>query len=187
MPTSAAGSRGVRRGAARGFTLIELLVTLVVAAMLSGLVALALPGGHDESARIEAQRLAALLDTAREQAAAFGMPVAWAAGPAGYTFLRPTARGWMPIDQAPLVARAWSWMGGSVAADYQPRSDASSWSSGGVRISVTGGGALGAPSGWLVFGAEPVSQPMRVQIDTDTQRLTVASNGAQPFQLQQQR
>lgn len=189
MPTSEAGSShpaATRR--ARGFTLIELLVTLVVMAMLSALAALALPGGDDERASVEAQRLAALFDTAREQAAALSMPVAWAPGPDGYNFLRPSAHGWVPLHQAPLVARSWSWLGSDVAADYLPRLDASSWYSGAVRVRVTGGGgALGAAPGWLVFGAEPVSQPMRVQLDSGSLRLTIASNGAQPFEVEQQR
>lgn len=191
MPTSAAGNSRAccpPSGASAGFTLIELLVTLVVMAMLSALAALALPHGDDEAARIEAQRLAALLDTAREQAAALAMPVAWAPGPDGYNFLRPSARGWVPLGQAPLVARAWPWLGDSVPGDYQPRMQATSWYSGAVRVRVLGGGgALGAGPGWLVFGGEPVSAPMRVQLDAGSLLLTIASNGAQPFRVEEQR
>lgn len=191
MPTSAAGnSRPCRgpRGAQPGFTLIELLATLVVMAMLTALAALAIPSGNDETARVEAQRLAALLDTAREQAVALGMPVAWAPGPDGYTFLRPSARGWVPLDQAPLVARAWSWLGVRVPADYQPRLDSATWYAGAVRIRVLGGGgALGAAPGWLVFGSEPVTQPMGVQLDAGSLLLSVSSNGAQTFRIDEQR
>jgi general secretion pathway protein H len=191
MPTSAAGSRRgapARRAPAAGFTLIELLVTLVVMAMLSALAALALPGGNDENARVEAQRLAALLDTAREQAAALAMPVAWAPGPDGYDFLRPSQRGWVPVDKAPLIARPWAWLGGRVPRDYQPRLNTANWYSGSVRVRVVGGGgALGAAPGWLVFGGEPVSHPMLLQLDTGSLLLTVSSNGAQPFRVQEQR
>ena len=195
MPTSAAGNSGrpasprsPAAGAEAGFTLLEILVTLLVMALLTGLAALALPGGEDQGARTEAQRLAALLDTAREQAAALSMPVAWAAGPEGYDFLRPSPRGWVPLDQPPLVARPWYWLDGEVPADYRPRPAASTWYAGSVRVRVLGGGgALGAAPGWLVFGSEPVSQPMRVEIESGRLRLTVSSDGAQPFRVEQQR
>ncbi len=192
MPTSAAGNsaRAAHRppAADAGFTLLEILVTLVVMALLTGLVALALPSSGDEGARTEAQRLAALLDTAREQAAALSMPVAWAAGREGYDFLRPSPRGWVPLDQPPLVARSWYWLDGEVPGDYRPRPAAASWYAGPVRVQVLGGGgALDAAPGWLVFGSEPVSRPMQVRIETGRLRLTVSSDGAQPFHVEQQR
>ena len=189
--SSEAGSRpsrvGPRHARADGFTLLEILVTLVIAAMLTGLVALALPTGNDQLAHTEARRLAALLDTAREQAVAQSLPVAWAAGAEGYNFLRPSARGWVPLLQSPLVAHAWPWVGRALAADYRPRTATAQWYAGAVRVRVIGGGALGAAPGWLVFGSEPVSQPMRVELDADALRLIVWSNGAQPFQVSEQR
>jgi general secretion pathway protein H len=190
MPTSAAGSSSRRRLAAAcaGFTLLEILAAVFIMALLTSLAALALPGGNDELARTEAQRLAALFDTAREQAAALSMPVAWAAGPDGYEFLRPSARGWVPLQQAPLSPRAWGWLDVAGPGSVIPRAPASSWYAGHVRIRVLGGGgALGAAPGWLVFGAEPVSQPMRVELDTGSLRLSVSSDGAQPFEVRKQR
>lgn len=157
-------------------------------ALLTALAALALPGGDDELARTEAQRLAALFDTAREQAAALSMPVAWAAGPGGYEFLRPSPRGWVPLRQAPLVPRAWSWLGGPAPGAGVPRVGSTSWYAGSVRVQVQGGGGpLGAAPSWLVFGAEPVSQPMRVELDAADLRLSIASDGAQPFEVREQR
>ncbi len=195
MPTSAAGNKPPwpsaapgGGGAQAGFTLLEVLVTLLIMALLTGLAALALPGGDEQDARTEAQRLAALFDTAREQAAALSMPVAWAAGPSGYAFLRPSPRGWVALHQPPLVARSWSWLDARLPADYRPPDSASTWRAGDVRLRVRGGGgALGAAPGWLVFGSEPVSQPMQVQIDIDGVRLSVYSNGAQPFRVLEQR
>lgn len=190
MPTSAAGSSPRRRAARAcgGFTLLEILAALFIMALLTSLAVLALPGGNDQLARIEAQRLAALFDTAREQAAALSMPVAWAAGPEGYEFLRPSPRGWVPLGQAPLVPRAWGWLDGAAPAGAIPRMPGSVWYAGQVRVRVLGGGgALGAAPGWLVFGAEPVSQPMRVELDTGGLRLSVSSDGAQAFEVREQR
>jgi general secretion pathway protein H len=189
MPTSAAGSSARRRRARAcgGFTLLEILAAVFIMALLTSLAALALPGGNDELARTEAQRLAALFDTAREQAAALSMPVAWAAGPDGYEFLRPSPRGWVPLVQAPLSPRSWGWLDGTPPA-RPPAASPSTWYAGNVRIRVVGGGgALGAPPGWLVFGAEPVSQPMLVELETGDLRLSVASNGAQPFEVRERR
>lgn len=176
-----------RHARAGGFTLLEILVTLVIAAMLTGLVALALPAGNEQLAHTEARRLAALLDTAREQAVAQSLPVAWAPGVDGYNFLRPSPHGWVPLLQSPLVSHAWPWVGHAVGPDYLPRMQASQWYAGAVRVRVLGGGALGAAPGWLVFGSEPVSQPMRVELDAGSVRLSVWSNGAQPFQVDEQR
>lgn len=61
--------------AARGFTLIELLLVLLLIALVSGLVSLSLRDGGQASLDREAQRLAALLEAARAEARATGVPV----------------------------------------------------------------------------------------------------------------
>jgi general secretion pathway protein H len=72
----------------RGFTLIELLVVLLVMGLFAGLVgALARP---DDRAllRVEAERLAQLLDLAAEESRLTGKPIAWTADGAHYRFWR---------------------------------------------------------------------------------------------------
>jgi general secretion pathway protein H len=95
MPTSVPGlssRRSFIRPQQRGFTLIELLVVLLIMGLFAGLVAtLAQP---DERAllRVEAERLAQLLDLAAVEARLTGRPIAWtaAAAPEGaqYRFWR---------------------------------------------------------------------------------------------------
>ncbi len=199
MPTSAVGSnRSVpaawRRPAAalrrqRAFTLIELLVTLFVMALLTGIAALALPHGRDDAMRREAQRLAALFDAARTMAADGSVPLAWAPGVAGYDFLRPSPRGWTALRVAPLTARGWAWSETSPEQDYVPlpRRDAAVTADG-VRISVEGGSSAGdVPPGWLVFGTEPVSPPIRVTLRDAEHQITIASDGIAPFALSSER
>ncbi len=198
MPTSAVGSSGEGAGdrvvpAARqlsaGFTLIELLVTLFVMALLTGVAALALPHGRDDAMRREAQRLAALFEAARTMAADGAEPLVWAPGVSGYDFLRPSPRGWTSLGIAPLTARAWAWSQASPPADYVPlpRRDATV-SADGVRISVEGGsGATDVQPGWLVFGTEPVSPPIRVTLRDADQEITIASDGIGPFTLNSRR
>ena len=59
----------------RGFSLVELLVVLLVIAMASGLVGLALRDGASNRLDREAQRLAALLEAGRAEARASGVAV----------------------------------------------------------------------------------------------------------------
>ena len=68
-----AAAAGARRRA--GFTLVELLVVLLVIAIASGLVGLALRDGASSRLDREAQRLAALLEAGRAEARASGVAV----------------------------------------------------------------------------------------------------------------
>ncbi len=185
MPTLAVGNSARRAPCGpRGFTLVELLVTLLVMALLTGLAALALPQSGQESMQREAERLTALLDAAREQAADRGEPLAWAPGPGGYTFLQPSSRGWIPLDSPPLTARAWQWLGDreTVPATYLPRSNTPVLQAGDVEVQASGGASgLGAAPSWLVFGTEPVSGPMAVTLRGDGRIITIASDGLAPF------
>jgi general secretion pathway protein H len=72
----------------KGFTLIELLVVLLIMGLCAGLaVAIARP---DERAllRVEAERLAQLLDLAAVEARLTGKPIAWSAQATEYRFWR---------------------------------------------------------------------------------------------------
>lgn len=62
---------------ARGFTLIELLVVVAIVAMASAGVTFALRDSSSTQLEREAQRLAALLETARAQSRTSGIPVRW--------------------------------------------------------------------------------------------------------------
>jgi len=94
MPTSAAGSsaRGGRSGvpagggASRGFTLIELLVVIAIIAIGSAGVSFALRDSGATQLEREAQRLAALLESARAQSRSSGVPVRWSPTEGGFRF-----------------------------------------------------------------------------------------------------
>lgn len=73
-PTSAPGNK-VRRTA--GFTLIELLVVVALIAIATATVSLSLRDPAATQLEREAERLAALLETARSEARAAGLAVQW--------------------------------------------------------------------------------------------------------------
>ena len=81
MRTSAVGSSHPR-----GFTLLELLVVVSIIAIASAGVSFALRDSAATQLEREAQRLAALLESARTQSRTSGQPVRWLATEAGFRF-----------------------------------------------------------------------------------------------------
>ncbi|MFY3383479.1 prepilin-type N-terminal cleavage/methylation domain-containing protein [Paracidovorax sp. MALMAid1276] len=70
----------------RGFTLLELLIVVSIMALATAGVGLALRDGAQTQLEREAARLAALLESARAQSRAGGIPVRWRAVPQGFRF-----------------------------------------------------------------------------------------------------
>ena len=69
-----------------GFTLLELLVVVAIIAIASAGVSFALRDASGAQLEREAQRLAALLESARAQSRLTGLPVRWQATEAGFRF-----------------------------------------------------------------------------------------------------
>ena len=80
MRMSAAGNK------ARGFTLIELLVVVAIIAIATAGVSFALRDSQSTQLEREAQRLASLLESARAQSRATGVPIRWRATDGGFQF-----------------------------------------------------------------------------------------------------
>ncbi|MCW5222342.1 type II secretion system protein GspH [Verminephrobacter aporrectodeae subsp. tuberculatae] len=98
MPTLAAGNSRPRRARVRGFTLLELLVVVSIMALATAGVGLALRDSGQTLLEREADRLAALLESARAQSRATGLAVRWRALPQGFRFegLPPAAQAALP-------------------------------------------------------------------------------------------
>lgn len=75
-------------GPNRGFTLIEMLVVLMIMGLFVGLVSTITRPDDRAVLRLEAERLAQLLDFAATEARLTGKSIAWTADESGYRFWR---------------------------------------------------------------------------------------------------
>jgi general secretion pathway protein H len=92
-------------GTQRGFTLLELLVVVSIVALATAGVSLSLRDASATQLEREAQRLSALLDSARAQSRAMGVPLYWRPTPNGFELAGQT-RDWLaPGTQATLATR----------------------------------------------------------------------------------
>jgi general secretion pathway protein H len=153
MPTSAVGSRSAhRRSARRGFTLIELLVVMAIAVIAGALMVVALPDRTQGKLDEEAERLAALLESARTEARASGTAVRWevatadASDGAQFRFI-----GLPPSNTLPR-----RWLTPAVSAE------------------VVGARAV-------VLGPEPILPAQRIVLRLEDRRVVLASDGLAPF------
>nr|WP_276310641.1 GspH/FimT family pseudopilin [Caulobacter flavus] len=93
---------GRRRG---GFTLVELMVVLVIMGLLASAVVLALPDGRPGLPQ-EAERFAASLLRARDEAVFRGERIRVVARDGAYRFERRAGRDWLALDEPPFRAGA---------------------------------------------------------------------------------
>ncbi len=89
-----------------GFTLLELLVVIAIMALASAGVSLAMRDAAQTQLEREAQRLVALLESARAQSRASGIVVRWHGSAQGFRFegLRPPQgdQNWLAADTTVL-------------------------------------------------------------------------------------
>lgn len=86
MPTSVPGSSTQRPSRAAGFTLVEMMVVVAIIAFATVGVSFALRDSGAARLDREAERLAALFESARAQSRATGVPVRWVLTEQGFRF-----------------------------------------------------------------------------------------------------
>jgi len=161
MPISAVGnSRGrcaqpVPRSVS-GFTLLELLVVMAIIALATAGVGLSLRDSGQVALDREADRLAALLESARAQSRANGMAVRW----------RPTPKGPQnfAFDGLPPGSLPTMWLANGVTA--QPV------------------GSNGAAAAGLQLGPEPIIPAQQVVLSMEgppERSVRIGTDGLRPF------
>lgn len=145
--------RPARTPAARGFTLLELMVVMVIVAIATGLITLALRDSADSLLEKEAVRLSALLESARAQARISGATVRWVVAAPPDTGFR--------FEGLPAAAAA-KMPGAFLDPDTQAQ--------------VVGGGAV-------PLGPEPMIGPQRILLTLRDRQLAIGTDGLAPFEI----
>jgi len=144
----------VRLAANRGFTLIELMIVVALIAVAAGVVSLALRDPSSVRLQTEAQRLSALLESARAESRASGLAVHWVPvqvdGEVHFRFLIVSGTKSIPMD------RPTRWLDAKVRADI-------------VDEKV------------VHLGPEPLIGAQRIVLRLGEQRLELATDGLGPF------
>ena len=100
------GFRSSKRSAEHGFTLIELMVVLTVIGFVSAAVVLAIP---DPRGRVieDADRFAARVAAARDEAVVTARPMGVWVSPSGYGFQRRDGATWTGMEDKPFASQSW--------------------------------------------------------------------------------
>ena len=148
-----------------GFTLVELLVVLVIVGITLGLASLnAIPSPRQDLQQ-EAQRLALLLQLARDEAIVRNRPVAFEANGERYRFIVRTDTGWEPVTRDDLL-RERTFKNAPLQLVLEPSTSATP---GQLRVT---------------FGREPVDKPFVLTLATGGNAVAIRADGIGHFTVE---
>lgn len=146
-----------------------MLVVLVIAGLLLGLVAFNAMPSQRQSLQTEAQRIALLLQLARDEAIVRNRPIAFEAESDRYRFLERDGSAWIPVPEDDLL-RERAFERGPLALAMSPAVlNAASGDDAQVRI---------------VFGREPVDRPFVLTLSSANAEVAVRADGIGNFTVE---
>lgn len=157
-------SRAGGRSVPDGFTLLELLVVLVIVGIMLGAVALNANPGDRQLLQNEAQRIALLLQLARDEAIVRNQPVAFEADDYRYRFLIRNDSQWTALTGDEQL-REREYRRTPLSLLLQP--------SAGDRLPLR-----------IVFGREPVDKAFALTLAYGAQSATIRADGIGNFQVE---
>ena len=150
--------------AARGFTLIELLVVLVIVGITLGVAAFNAMPSERQALQNEAQRIALLLQLARDEAIVRNRPIAFEAETERYRFLVRDDNNWKIITQGQDdLLREREFQRAPVTLSINPQSASQTNP---MRI---------------VFGREPVDKPFVLTLSAGDVSVAIRADGIGHF------
>lgn len=151
--------------AARGFTLLELLVVLVIVGIMLGFVSFNAMPSERQLLQNEAQRVALLLQLARDEAIVRNRPIAFEVHSNGYRFWILNENRWKAIEQDDML-REREFKKAPVNLSIDPP-----MSEGGGSIRVT-------------FGREPVDKPFVLTFSSGDASVALHADGIGHFTVE---
>jgi general secretion pathway protein H len=148
--------------AARGFTLVELMVVMVIIGITLGLVSLNAIPSPRQNLQNEAQRLALLLQLARDEAIVRNRLVSFEADTEHYRFLVRNETRWDPVSQDDLLRE-------------RPFKNAP------IVLLLDPPGAGAANPLRITFGREPVDKPFVLTLASGDNSVAIRADGIGHF------
>lgn len=164
MPTSAAGNKVKLKinHSVLGFTLIELLVVIALIAIGTAAVSFSLRDASQTALERDAERLAALLESARARSRSSGVPVRWHP-------VTETANA-NPVNNANAGSTSAAFVFEGLPPDTLP----SVWLSPQTQVSA---------NSQLTLGPDPIIGPQSVMLRSQNFQMWVSTDGIQPFRV----
>jgi general secretion pathway protein H len=151
--------------AARGFTLVELMVVMVIIGIALGVVSLNIVQSPREALEKEAQRIALLLQLARDEAIVRNRQVVFEAEADRYRFLVRNETGWEPLPKDDMLRER--------AFSHSP-----------ISLSLNPPGAGSANPLRITFGREPVDRPFVLTLADGNNAVAIQADGIGHFTVQ---
>lgn len=139
---------------------------MVIMGVTLGLASLSVLPGRQQSLHGEAERIALLLQMARDEAIVRNRQVAFEAGPDGYRFLVRNEGRWQPITSDDLL-RERAFKHGPLLLTVEPPP-----------------GAGTAPPLSIIFGREPVDKPFLLTLADADRQVAIRADGIGHFTVE---